>query len=115
MLAELGGKGAGLADMCRLGVPVPPGFTISTSACQGYYESTGSFPAVLDQELERGLTHIQAETGLSLSDPDTPLLVSVRSGAEVSMPGMMDTVLNVGLTDTVLSGLQKRGGDRFCF
>lgn len=115
MQAELGGKGAGLANMCRLGVPVPPGFTISTTACQGYFEAGDTFPDILADELERGLAHLEETTGLGFGLPERPLLVSVRSGAEVSMPGMMDTVLNVGVTDATMVGLHNRGGERFAF
>ncbi len=111
----LGGKGAGLAAMSRLGVPVPPGFTITTEACRAFHAAGGrSLPTALLPEIERGLKHLQRLTGRALGDPRNPLLVSVRSGAAVSMPGMMDTVLNVGLYRASLDGLAARGtGRRF--
>ncbi len=94
----LGGKGANLAEMTNLGLPVPPGFTITTDACR-YYLAEGSVPDGLDQEVTRHLRDLEASMGRKLGDADDPLLVSVRSGAKFSMPGMMDTVLNVGLSD----------------
>ncbi|MBX6321497.1 MAG: pyruvate, phosphate dikinase, partial [Rhodospirillaceae bacterium] len=93
----LGGKGAGLAEMSNLGVPVPPGFTITTAACAHYYKKKQTYPRGLDKQVADGLAHIERLTGARFGDPDNPLLVSVRSGARVSMPGMMDTVLNLGL------------------
>src|SRR5436190_12053609 len=92
----LGGKGANLAEMTNLGLPVPPGFTITTEACQAYL-STGSAPHELEQERDAHLAALEARMGKRLGAPDNPLLVSVRSGAKYSMPGMMETVLNVGL------------------
>ncbi len=92
----LGGKGANLAEMVKLGLPVPPGFTISTEACRAYLQA-GSVPAGLDDEVADHLAALEAARGKKLGDPDDPLLVSVRSGAKFSMPGMMETVLNVGL------------------
>ncbi|TDD95173.1 pyruvate, phosphate dikinase [Jiangella asiatica] len=106
----LGGKGANLAEMTSLGLPVPPGFTISTEACRAYL-ATGSEPDGLADEVERNLADLEMRMGKRLGDPSDPLLVSVRSGAKFSMPGMMDTVLNVGLTDSSVSGLAGKAGD----
>ena len=100
----LGGKGANLAEMVKLGLPVPPGFTISTEACRAYLQA-GSVPAGLDDEVADHLAALEAARGKKLGDPDDPLLVSVRSGAKFSMPGMMETVLNVGLNDASVHGL----------
>jgi pyruvate,orthophosphate dikinase len=115
MVDLLGGKGAGLAAMSRLGVPVPPGFTLSTAVCRVFYSKGGrTLPDEVRAEVDRGIAHIEALTGRRLGDPSAPLLVSVRSGAAVSMPGMMDTVLDVGLTRASLDGLAARGtGRRF--
>jgi pyruvate, orthophosphate dikinase len=111
----LGGKGANLAEMTNLGLPVPPGFTISTEACIAYLES-GDLPATLRDEVEAHLRGLEAEMGKQLGDRDNPLLVSVRSGAKYSMPGMMDTVLNLGLNDHSVVGLARQAGsDRFAF
>jgi len=114
--ALLGGKGAGLADMTRAGVPVPPGFTVTTEACNAYYASSGQFPAgTWEQELV-ALEDIEAQTGKKFGNPANPLFVSCRSGAKFSMPGMMDTVLNIGLNDATAQGLlQLTGDDRFVF
>src|SRR3712207_1825915 len=90
----LGGKGANLAEMSSLGLPVPPGFTITTEACVYYYANGRSYPASLEAQVRAGLAKVEAITGKRFGDPDNPLLVSVRSGARASMPGMMDTVLN---------------------
>lgn len=109
----LGGKGAGLAAMSRLGVPVPPGFTLTTEVCRAFHAAGGrALPPGIEAELDRGLRHLEAVTGRRLGDPDAPLLVSVRSGAAVSMPGMMDTVLDVGLTRQSLDGLAASGAGR---
>ena len=95
----LGGKGSGLADMTRAGVPVPPGFTVTTEACNAYTALGGKYPeGMWEQELE-ALKKVEAQTAKKFGDPSNPLLVSCRSGAKFSMPGMMDTVLNIGLTD----------------
>ena len=112
----LGGKGAGLADMTRAGVPVPPGFTVTTEACNAYLAAVEKFPAGLwDQELEC-LRAVEAATGKKFGDPNNPLLVSCRSGAKFSMPGMMDTVLNIGMNDETARGMAKPTGDeRFVF
>jgi pyruvate, orthophosphate dikinase len=111
----LGGKGANLAEMTNLGLPVPPGFTITTDACR-YYLAEGTVPDGLDQEVTRHLRDLEASIGRKLGDADDPLLVSVRSGAKFSMPGMMDTVLNVGLSDRSVDGLAKQSGnERFAW
>src|SRR5688500_3333623 len=107
----LGGKGANLAEMASIGLPVPPGFTISTEMCARYYAEGESFPDSLRTEVAEGLAHIEGVCGKSFGDPADPLLVSVRSGARVSMPGMMDTVLNLGLNDGTVEGLAAISGD----
>jgi pyruvate, orthophosphate dikinase len=104
MREELGGKGAGLAEMTKLGVPVPPGFTISTGACRFYFEN-GAIPESLDEELESALGWLEVEQTQQFGSESDPLLVSVRSGASVSMPGMMDTILNIGINDSNICGL----------
>ncbi|WP_425472454.1 pyruvate, phosphate dikinase [Streptomyces hawaiiensis] len=106
----LGGKGANLAEMTNLGLPVPPGFTITTEACKTYLDS-GEEPAALRDEVSAHLDALQARMGKKLGQADDPLLVSVRSGAKFSMPGMMDTVLNIGLSDKSVQGLAKQAGD----
>ena len=112
--ALLGGKGADLAEMTRIGLPVPPGFTISTEACAAYYESGGSWPVGLEMQIREKLAQLEKLTGKRFGDDENPLLVSVRSGAAVSMPGMMDTVLNLGLNETTMQALiRKTGNDRF--
>jgi len=108
----LGGKGANLAEMSSLGLPVPPGFTITTEACVHYYSNGKSYPAELDAQVREGLSKVEKITGKTFGDPSNPLLVSVRSGARASMPGMMDTVLNLGLNDLTVEGLAKLSGDR---
>src|SRR5659263_138985 len=107
----LGGKGANLAEMTNLGIPVPDGFTITTEACISYGKLGNQFPEGLDEEIEGHLVRLEETTGKKLGDPDNPLLVSVRSGAKFSMPGMMDTVLNLGLNDDSVQGLAKKTGD----
>jgi pyruvate,orthophosphate dikinase len=109
----LGGKGANLAEMTRLGLPVPPGFTISTEACAAYYGEgqTGTWPAGLEAEVKEKLAQLEKVTGREFGSGDEPLLVSVRSGAAVSMPGMMDTVLNLGLNDRSIHALIKKTGN----
>ncbi|WP_423601745.1 pyruvate, phosphate dikinase [Sphingomonas sp. MS122] len=107
----LGGKGANLDGMAGIGLPVPPGFTISTPVCALYYEQGESFPDSLKAEVATGVAHIEAVTGKTFGDAADPLLVSVRSGARVSMPGMMDTVLNLGLNDATVQGLAATSGD----
>ena len=112
----LGGKGANLAEMSQLGLPVPPGFTVTTGACAAYYDAGRQWPEGLTREVEAGVQHLEAATGRRLGDLDRPLLVSVRSGAAVSMPGMMDTILNLGLNDRVAEALARETGDeRFAF
>lgn len=107
----LGGKGANLAEMASIDLPVPPGFTISTAMCARYYEEGERFPDSLKAEVAEGIAHIEQVTGKSFGDAADPLLVSVRSGARVSMPGMMDTVLNLGLNDQTVEGLAAASGD----
>jgi pyruvate,orthophosphate dikinase len=108
----LGGKGAGLAEMTRLGIPVPPGFTITTEACLAWMKAGERFPEGLDAQVARALADVEASAGRKLGDPKAPLLVAVRSGARISMPGMMDTVLNLGLNDRTVEGLAEGAGDR---
>jgi len=110
----LGGKGANLGEMTRLGLPVPEGFVVSTTACREYL-ATGHSPARLGDEVTTEITRLERRAGHRLGDAASPLLVSVRSGARLSMPGMMETVLNVGLVDDVVEGLALRGGERFAW
>ncbi len=107
----LGGKGAGLAEMTRAGLPVPPGFTITTEACLKYYELGGKMPPGLVDAVHDAIRELERRTGKGFGDAKNPLLVSVRSGARVSMPGMMDTILNLGLNDTSVRGLARNSGD----
>ncbi len=109
--ALLGGKGANLGDMTRIGIPVPPGFTISTEACNAYLAAGEEFPAGLLDEVGDALADVESATGKRFGDPTNPLLVSCRSGAKFSMPGMMDTVLNIGLNDEVVGGLTSLTND----
>jgi pyruvate, orthophosphate dikinase len=112
----LGGKGAGLAEMTGLGIPVPAGFTITTDACRAYSQNGKQLPDGLDAEVDEHLTALEESTGKRFGDPTDPLLVSVRSGAAVSMPGMMDTILNLGLNDEAVTGLARTtGNDRFAY
>jgi len=112
----LGGKGAGLAEMSRAGVPVPPGFTISTEVCNIYFENGNSVPAEINQQVLAALAKLEAQIGKKLGDPKNPLLVSVRSGARFSMPGMMNTILNLGLNDATTEGLAALTGNaRFAY
>ncbi len=116
MKGLLGGKGAGLAEMSNLGLPVPPGFTIPTSVCTHFYANGKTYPDELKGEVETALAEVERLTGMRFGDLENPLLVSVRSGAPVSMPGMMDTVLNLGLNDATVEGLAAKSGDpRFAF
>lgn len=108
----LGGKGANLAEMAKLGLPVPPGFTITTEVCTAYYENDQAYPDTLKAQVEASLAKLEKAVGKAFGDPANPLLVSVRSGARASMPGMMDTVLNLGLNDETAEGLAKLSGDR---
>ena len=110
----LGGKGANLAEMTNLGIPVPPGFTITTEVCDAYYKNNKQYPKGLAEEIEQNLSRLEKLMGAKLGDPNNLLLVSVRSGAAASMPGMMDTVLNLGLTPDAVNGLiKKTGNERF--
>jgi pyruvate, orthophosphate dikinase len=108
----LGGKGAGLAEMANLGLPVPPGFTITTEVCRFYYANAQSYPTDLAEQVADGLAHIARVTGKTFGDGADPLLLSIRSGARASMPGMMDTVLNLGLNDKTVEAVAERAGDR---
>ncbi|MEI8179757.1 pyruvate, phosphate dikinase [Aestuariivirga sp.] len=112
MKALLGGKGANLAEMANLGLPVPPGFTLSTEVCTGFYKNNRAYPEGLDAQIRAALATAEKIAGARFGDPANPLLVSVRSGARASMPGMMDTVLNLGLNDATVEGLAARSGDR---
>ena len=107
----LGGKGANLAEMSNIGLPVPPGFTVTTKACAYYYDNGKSYPDALAGQVADGLKAVETIAGAGFGDAANPLLVSVRSGARVSMPGMMDTVLNLGLNDVTVTGLAKQSGD----
>jgi pyruvate, orthophosphate dikinase len=107
----LGGKGANLAEMCSIGLPVPPGFTITTEVCTAFYQSDQKYPADLQPQIDAALGFIEAKTNMRFGDTENPLLVSVRSGARVSMPGMMDTVLNLGLNDTTVAALARNSGN----
>jgi len=111
MKPVLGGKGAGLAEMTNLGLPVPPGFTITTAACTWFFQNEESWPSALGPAVNEALARLEVSTGKALGDAENPLLVSVRSGAAVSMPGMMDTVLNLGLNDITVQGLADLSGD----
>ena len=112
----LGGKGVGLHDMCSIGVPVPPGFTITTEVCTYFYDHDKQYPKRLAGDIQAGMKHIEKIVGKKFGDEADPLLVSVRSGARVSMPGMMDTILNLGLNDKTVVGLHtKTGNERFAY
>ena len=113
----LGGKGANLAEMNLIGVPVPPGFTITTDVCNEYFEKgKEDVVALLKEEVEKAVQHIETLMNSKFGDVENPLLVSVRSGARASMPGMMDTILNLGLNDEVVEGLaRKTGNERFAY
>ena len=112
----LGGKGAGLSEMSSLGIPVPPGLTITTEVCSAYYANGHRYPDGLDEQVRAGIAHVESIVGARFGDAANPLLVSVRSGARVSMPGMMDTVLNLGLNDETVQGLARSSGDeRFAY
>ena len=107
----LGGKGSNLAEMASLGLPVPPGFTITTEVCTAFDENDKQYPDALKAQVEDALATIESQMECKFGDTSNPLLVSVRSGARVSMPGMMDTVLNLGLNDETVQGLEKQSGD----
>src|SRR6202161_3210219 len=112
----LGGKGANLAEMSNLGLPVPPGFTITTEVCTHYYKNNDTYPNDLQERVAEALATIEQVIGARFGDPARPLLVSVRSGGRASMPGMMDTVLNLGLNDETVRGLAHNSGDeRFAY
>ncbi len=112
----LGGKGVGLHDMTSIGIPVPPGFTITTEVCTYYYEHNNTYPKRLNDDIQNGMKHIEGIVKKKFGDESDPLLVAVRSGARVSMPGMMDTVLNLGLNDKTVEGLKsKTGNERFAY
>src|SRR5580692_9518999 len=112
----LGGKRAGLAEMSRAGVPVPPGFTISTEVCNLFFQSGNKVPKEVDQQINAALEKLESQIGKKLGDAENPLLVSVRSGAKFSMPGMMNTILNLGLNDKTVEGLARKSGNpRFAY
>ena len=112
----LGGKGSGLAEMTNAGLPVPPGFTISTEVCNIYYQEKQKIPAAIDREIDEQVKKLEKAAGATLGSTENPLLVSVRSGAKFSMPGMMDTILNLGLNDAAVEGLKRRTNNgRFAF
>ena len=112
----LGGKGANLAEMAQLGLPVPAGFTITTEVCTYYYNHDQTYPSELKDQVERAIAEVEKTMDMRFGDPANPLLLSVRSGARVSMPGMMETVLNLGLNDEIVQGLIEQSGDpRFCY
>src|SRR5262245_48435753 len=112
----LGGKGAGLQEMSRLGIPVPPGFTITTEVCHAYYQDGRKIPAAVEREVRQQMAAVESQLGTKFGDRQNPLLVSVRSGARVSMPGMMDTVLNLGINDQVVEALIRNSNNpRFAY
>src|SRR5262245_1777140 len=112
----LGGKGANLAEMANLGLPVPPGFTITTAECNAYYDNGGKLTEALKRDVTAALAEVGKAVGAIFGDVASPLLVSVRSGARASMPGMMDTILNLGLNDETVRGLvEKSGNPRFAY
>ena len=116
MKSLLGGKGANLAEMTKIGLPVPPGFTISTEACNDYYVSNKTIKPEIVEQIEEKLAQLESELGKKLGSIENPLLVSVRSGAVISMPGMMDTILNLGLNDNTVVGLAKAtDNERFAY
>src|ERR1700735_1771071 len=112
----LGGKGANLAEMSRIGLPVPPGFTLTTEVCTYYYANRHSYPPALEAQVAAGIASIESQFGAKFGDLENPLLVSVRSGARDSMPGMMDTILNLGMNDEVVEIVaEKTGNPRFAW
>ena len=116
MKEVLGGKGANLAEMANIGVPVPPGFTITTDTCAEYYEEGKKISEAALKEIDEHLEKLEGEMNAKLGSSENPLLLSVRSGAAASMPGMMDTILNLGLNDEVVEGLiKKSGNERFAW
>src|SRR3989440_7284412 len=106
-----GGKGANLAEMTRIGLPVPPGFTITTEVCSYFYAHNRAYPSQLKAEVEAALTKVEKSVGKKLGDKERPLLLSVRSGARDSMPGMMDTILNLGMNDEIVEIVAKKSGN----
>ncbi|HOI45732.1 MAG TPA: PEP/pyruvate-binding domain-containing protein, partial [Candidatus Aminicenantes bacterium] len=112
MKDTLGGKGANLAEMAGIGLPVPPGFTVSTGVCALFYKSGNKVPEDIEKQIMTSLKKLETVTGQKLGDEKDPLLVSVRSGAKFSMPGMMDTILNLGLNDITVEGLARKSGNR---
>src|SRR4029079_11405207 len=116
MKDTLGGKGAGLAEMCRAQLPVPPGFTISTEVCNIYFQNNNAVPAEINEQMNEALHLLEERMSQKLGDVNNPLLVSVRSGAKFSMPGMMDTILNLGLNDETVTALEaKSNNPRFSY
>src|SRR5690242_7534564 len=116
MKDTLGGKGAGLAEMTNASLPVPPGFTISTDVCKIYYDNKGKLGDDIQKQIKEGLARLEGLTEQQLGSPERPLLVSVRSGAKFSMPGMMDTILNLGLNDTTVKAMVGRtNNERFAW
>ena len=116
MKNELGGKGANLAEMCNMGLPVPPGFTISTAVCTHYYNNDQNLPKDIDNQVLKALQKVAGDMDKIFGDENDPMLVSIRSGARVSMPGMMETVLNIGLTTKTIPGLvAKTNNERFVY
>ena len=112
----LGGKGANLAEMVNIGLPVPAGFTITTEVCTYYYNNKNKYPKNLDKQVKAALKKVEKEMGRKFGDPENPLLVSVRSGARASMPGMMDTILNLGLNDETIEGIiSQTNNPRFAY
>src|SRR5271163_5229246 len=112
----LGGKGANLAEMSVIGIPVPPGFTITTEVCAVYYDRGRQLPEEVKPQVEQALARMEEAVGKKFGNPADPLLVSVRSGAALSMPGMMNTILNIGLTDAAVEGMAKKmGNPRFAY
>src|SRR4051812_3739922 len=113
--ALLGSKGANLAEMTRIGIPVPPGFTITTDVCRSYLQ-TNAYPAGLEQQVAANLRRLEVDNGKKFGGSENPLLVSVRSGSAISMPGMMETILNLGLNDTTVEALAKASDNaRFAY
>ena len=112
----LGGKGAGLAEMTEIGINVPPGFTISTEVCNIFYKNKKTVPKIISEEINKNIINLENMTGKGFGDSSNPLLVSVRSGAMFSMPGMMDTILNLGLNDKTVEGvIKKTSNGRFAW
>src|SRR4051794_37515424 len=113
MKEVLGGKGAGLAEMSKAGVPVPPGFTVSTEVCTIFFANGNKVPQEIEDQQTEQLALLEKRMGQKLGDPSNPLLLSVRSGARFSMPGMMNTILNLGMNDVTVEGLAKKSGNEW--